>query len=164
MAWPFKNRAKTNDLASSIPLARISFTSLFDLGHACKERYQAPYRHEHGDCPQIIHRPSLKEIHLAKLRALDSECLAQFTGSQEFYRHPIDRDIICTQGARYLANVAQTYWLLGEIALAQRYILSVSAEGFQVWDLAICYFKRGHMAQVAAFFMKRNKSADNPPQ
>jgi hypothetical protein len=74
---------------------------------------------------------------MGKLPALDLEHLAQFTGSQEFYRHPIVRDIIYTQGAKYVADAAHAYWLLEEIVLAQRYISSVSAEGFQVWDLAI---------------------------
>lgn len=74
---------------------------------------------------------------MGKLPALDPEHLAQFTGSQEFCRHPIIREIIYTQGAKYVADAAHAYWLLDEIALAQRYISSVSAEEFQVWDLAI---------------------------
>lgn len=68
---------------------------------------------------------------------LDPIMLAEFTGSQEFYRHPIVRDIIFTEGAKYVADTAGAYWLLDQIALAQRCIPSVAKEDFQVWTLKV---------------------------
>jgi hypothetical protein len=46
-------------------------------------------------------------------------------------------DITCTDGAKYIADTAGAYWLLDEIALAQRYVKEVAAEEFQVWTLAV---------------------------
>ena len=68
---------------------------------------------------------------------LDPATLAQFTGSQEFYRHPIVHDIIFTEGAKYVADTAGAYWLLDQIALAQRCIPSVTSEEFQIWTLTV---------------------------
>ncbi len=68
---------------------------------------------------------------------LDPNTLAQFTGSEQFFRHALVRDVIYSEGARYIAETAGAYWLLDEIALAQRAQPKVQAEPFQVWDLAI---------------------------
>jgi hypothetical protein len=69
--------------------------------------------------------------------ALDPLMLAQFTGSQNFYRHSLVREVLYTEGVEYVAETAGAYWLLDEIALAQRYIISVKREDFQVWDLKV---------------------------
>jgi hypothetical protein len=63
--------------------------------------------------------------------------LAQFTGSENWYRHALVRSILFTDGAKYLADRAGAYWLLDEIALAQRYEKSVAAEEFQLWKLSV---------------------------
>jgi len=63
--------------------------------------------------------------------------LRQFTGSEQWYRHGIVRDVLFTDGAKYLADHAGAYWLLDEIALAQRYQKAVAAEGFQFWKLTV---------------------------
>jgi hypothetical protein len=47
------------------------------------------------------------------------------------------RDILFTDGAKYLADHAGAYWLLDEIALAQKYEIRVAAEAFQLWTLAV---------------------------
>ena len=70
-------------------------------------------------------------------KALTRADLAQFTGSEQWYRHPLARDVIFTDGAKYVADAAGAYWLLDEIVLAQRYEHSVKAELFQLWKLAI---------------------------
>jgi hypothetical protein len=62
--------------------------------------------------------------------------LAQFTGSEQWYRHGLARDILFTDGAKYVADAGGAYWLLDEIALAQR-IRGVAGEEFQVWKLAV---------------------------
>lgn len=63
--------------------------------------------------------------------------LLQFTGSEQWYRHPINRKVVYTDGAKYVADTAGAYWLLDEIALIQPYDKRVAAETFQVWKLAV---------------------------
>jgi hypothetical protein len=63
--------------------------------------------------------------------------LNQFTGSENWYRHPINRKLLFTDGAKYLAERAGAYWLLDEIALIQPFDKRVAAEPFQVWILTV---------------------------
>ena len=63
--------------------------------------------------------------------------LRQFTGSEHWYRHGLVRDILYTDGAKYVADKGGAYWLLDEIAFAQRGDKRVAAEEFQVWKLAV---------------------------
>ena len=63
--------------------------------------------------------------------------LAQFTGTDQRYRHAINRNVLFTDGAKYVADKAAAYWLLDEIALIQPCNKRVSAEGFQVWRLKV---------------------------
>lgn len=63
--------------------------------------------------------------------------LSHFTGSEHWYRHALVRSILFTDGAKYLADKAGAYWLLDEIALAQRYEQPVAAEEFQLWKLSV---------------------------
>jgi hypothetical protein len=68
---------------------------------------------------------------------LDPNTLAQFMGSERFFRHALVREVIFTVGVKYVADAAGAYWLLDEIALAQRFEPGVKAEAFQVWDLTV---------------------------
>jgi len=70
-------------------------------------------------------------------KKLTAEDLRQFTGSEQWYRHGIVRDVLFTDGAKYVADQAGAYWLLDEIALAQRYQKSVASEEFQLWKLKV---------------------------
>jgi hypothetical protein len=63
--------------------------------------------------------------------------MSQFTGSEHWYRFGIVPDITCTDGAKYVADAAGTYWFLDEIAIAQKYVKEVAAEEFQVWKLIV---------------------------
>lgn len=63
--------------------------------------------------------------------------LDQFTGSEHWYRHALNRKVLFTDGAKYLADRAGAYWLLDEIALVQPYDKRVAAEPFQVWKLTV---------------------------
>jgi len=54
-------------------------------------------------------------------KSLDPHIMSQFTGSGHWYRFGLDPRITCTDGAKYVADTAGAYWLLDEIALAQRY-------------------------------------------
>ena len=70
----------------------------------------------------------------AKLSESD---LMQFTGTEQWYRHGINRKVLFTDGAKYVADTAGAYWLLDEIALIQPYDKRVAAEEFQFWKLAV---------------------------
>jgi hypothetical protein len=74
---------------------------------------------------------------MTKVKSLDQNILSQFTGSEHWYRHGLVPSITFTDGAKYLADAAGAYWLLDEIALAQRYIKKVAAAEFQVWKLKV---------------------------
>jgi hypothetical protein len=63
--------------------------------------------------------------------------LDQFTGSEHWYRHALVRDILYTDGAKYVADQGGAHWLLDEIAFAQRARKAVAAEEFQVWKLTV---------------------------
>ena len=67
---------------------------------------------------------------------LTEAALSQFTGSEHWYRHGLARDILFTDGAKYVADQG-AFWLLDEIALAQRGQKRVAAEEFQVWKLTV---------------------------
>ena len=56
------------------------------------------------------------------------------------------RDVLYTDGARHVAQTAGAYWLIDEIALAQRYEKRVAAEEFQHWKLTV---KEDHSATLA---------------
>jgi hypothetical protein len=72
-----------------------------------------------------------------KENSLDPEIMRQFHGSEHWYRHGLIRTIVFTDGAKYVGDAAGAYWLLDEIALAQRYIKAVAAEEFQIWKLTV---------------------------
>ena len=72
--------------------------------------------------------------------------LSQFTGSENWYQHGLNSNISFTDGAKYVADKAGAYWLLDEIALAQRFEKSVAAEEFQLWKLTV---KPDHTAILA---------------
>jgi hypothetical protein len=68
---------------------------------------------------------------------LNFEHLRHFTGSENWYRHALNPTVLYTDGVKHVADAAGAYWLLDEIALAQRYESAVRAEAFQVWRLDV---------------------------
>jgi hypothetical protein len=70
-------------------------------------------------------------------KTLNPSDLAQFTGSEHWYRHAINRAVLYTDGAQHVAEHGGAYWLLDEIALIQPHDARVGAEEFQVWKLAV---------------------------
>lgn len=62
--------------------------------------------------------------------------LRQFTGTENWHRHPVARSVLYTDGIQYLAETAGAYWLIDEIALAQS-LPRVAAEEFQSWKLKV---------------------------
>ena len=63
--------------------------------------------------------------------------LGQFTGSETWYRHGLNRKVLYTDGAKYVADHGGAYWLLDEIALIQPYDKRIAAEELQVWTLKV---------------------------
>jgi hypothetical protein len=80
---------------------------------------------------------------MTQVKSLDQNILSQFTGSEHWYRHGLVPSITFTDGAKYVAEAAGAYWLLDEIALAQRFDKWVAAEEFQVWKLQVKADKHG---------------------
>ena len=105
---------------------------------------------------------------MAQDKSLDPYILGQFTGSEHWYRHGLVRSILFTDGAKYVADQAGAYWLLDEIALAQKSEKAVAAEEFQVWRLTV---KPDHSAVLACedgndntVFTKAIPFTDFPPE
>ncbi len=67
------------------------------------------------------------------LRASD---LAQFTGSECWYRHPLYPSITYTHGAQFVAEAGGAYWLLDAI-VSHQHTARVRSELFQVWTLKV---------------------------
>lgn len=74
---------------------------------------------------------------MTETKRLTKADLAQFTGSGAWYRNAINRNVLYTEGAQFVAERGGAYWLLDEIALIQPYDKAVAAEEFQVWKLAV---------------------------
>src|SRR5580698_11462362 len=70
-------------------------------------------------------------------KTLSKSELAQFTGSENWYRHGINRNGLYTDGAHHVAEHGGAYWLLDEIAIIQPYNKAVVAEEFQVAKLTV---------------------------
>lgn len=62
--------------------------------------------------------------------------LDQFTGSEQFFRHALMRQVVYTEGVKYLAEHGGAYWLVDKIATLQLEP-KVRAEEFQVWKLTV---------------------------
>jgi hypothetical protein len=101
-------------------------------------------------------------------KSLDPDVLSRFTGSEHWYRHGLVPSITFTDGAKYVADAAGAYWLLDEIALAQRASNRVAAEEFQVWKLTV---NADHSAMLVCedgndheVFTKRIPATDFPAE
>ena len=75
--------------------------------------------------------------HIMTTKTLSKSDLAQFTGSDNWYRHSINRNVLYTDGAQHVAEHGGAYWLLDEIAIIQPFNKAVATEKFQVWKLAV---------------------------
>ena len=68
---------------------------------------------------------------------LTADELSQFTGSEHWYRHGLNWNVLYTDGAKFVADEGGAHWLLDAIALAQRFVKSLAGVPFQVWKLAV---------------------------
>jgi hypothetical protein len=71
-----------------------------------------------------------------KIDQLTKADLAGFTGTEQWYRHPVIKSTLYTDGIKYLAERAGAYWLIDEIAY-QQYHPRLKNEEFQVWKLSV---------------------------
>jgi len=62
--------------------------------------------------------------------------LRQFSGSEFWYRHALQRHILFTDGAKYVADTAGAYWLIDEIATGQMEP-TIAGKPFQRWTLTV---------------------------
>ena len=69
--------------------------------------------------------------------ALLAQDLAQFTGSQTFYRHALSGGCVYSEGAQYLAEAGSAYWLLDAILCPQPHDPALRRAEFQVWTLTV---------------------------
>ncbi len=62
--------------------------------------------------------------------------LSQFTGTEEWYYHPLFKRYRYTEGVKFLAGEAGAYWLLEKI-LSNQILPEIKVEGFQLWKLTV---------------------------
>ena len=60
-----------------------------------------------------------------------------YGGTDSYYRHGINRNVLFTDGAKYVADEGGAYWLLDEIAIAQQHDKLLRGQPFQVWKLEV---------------------------
>ena len=58
--------------------------------------------------------------------------LFQFIGTEHYYRHPLG--LLYTDGIKFLAEEAKSYWLIDLIASHQPYLREIE---FQLWELDV---------------------------
>jgi len=62
--------------------------------------------------------------------------LKQFSGTTQWYKHPLFQKFVYTDGVRFLAVNAGAYWLL-EFIFSNQLLPEIKAEGFQVWKITV---------------------------
>lgn len=67
--------------------------------------------------------------------ALDFAQLDHFTGTEDWWRHPLSR-LVYTDGVKHVADTAGAHWLIDSIA-AYQLDNKVRHEPFQVWKLKV---------------------------
>jgi hypothetical protein len=69
-------------------------------------------------------------------KTLTADDLAQFTGTEDWHRHGLVRNVLYTDGVKFVAERGAAYWLLDKVATLQLEE-RVRAEPFQVWRLKV---------------------------
>lgn len=67
---------------------------------------------------------------------LTHQDLRQFTGTDQYYRHSLCRNVQYTDGVRYVGEAAGAYWLIDKVATNQL-DAKIRREEFQSWKLAV---------------------------
>lgn len=63
--------------------------------------------------------------------------LSQLTGTANWYRHPLARSVLYTDGVKFIAERAGAYWLIDEIAISQISEPALKGKEFQLWTLIV---------------------------
>ena len=63
--------------------------------------------------------------------------LAQFTGSENWYRHSIYRNFLYTDGVQYIAEQCGAYGMIDQIFMYELTIDKLKEEEFKVWELIL---------------------------
>ena len=63
--------------------------------------------------------------------------LAEFHGTEQWFRHSLCRNVLYTEGVQYLAENADCYWLIDKIATLQRLPQIRATGGFQRWKMTL---------------------------
>jgi hypothetical protein len=84
----------------------------------------------------VLHGGGQVNIRIMKTEKLSKSDLAEFTGTEKWYRHTLVQNFLYTDGVKYVAEKAGAYWLIDEIAFQQAHPL-VKREEFQVWTLNV---------------------------
>ncbi len=78
----------------------------------------------------MLHAQTLEQDQTLTLSDLD-----HFHGSETFYRLPLFRKFIYTEGVQYVAEKAGAYWLLEKIFACESCVAALSDQAFTVWTL-----------------------------
>jgi hypothetical protein len=81
--------------------------------------------------------PMAGNKHMTTAKSFTAEELAWFTGTANWYRHPLAKSVLYTDGVKFIAERAGAYWLIDEIALSQISEPALNAEEFQLWTLLV---------------------------
>lgn len=76
---------------------------------------------------------------LVKIEPISEAELLPFTGTECWYRHTVNRQVRFTDGVKYVADRANAYWLLDEIAMIQMFNKQIANKRFQVWKLQVAH-------------------------
>jgi hypothetical protein len=69
---------------------------------------------------------------MANTKTLTEADLRQFTGTETWFQHSLNRKVLYTKGVQYVPENGGAYWLLEKIALTQLADKKVAAEAFQL--------------------------------
>ncbi len=71
---------------------------------------------------------------------INPAALAQFTGTENWYRHRLGREFLYTDGVKYVAEEAGAFWLIDAIISHQydpRIKSNQGLQEFQLWKLEV---------------------------
>jgi hypothetical protein len=68
---------------------------------------------------------------------LSENALRQFTGTDTWHRHGINRNVLFTDGAKFVADEGGAYWLIDAIAICQMEPAVKANPFFQTWKLTV---------------------------
>jgi hypothetical protein len=70
------------------------------------------------------------------MRNLTTDELRQFTGTECWHRHGLARNLLYTDGVKFMAERGGAYWLIDVVASVQ-HTPKVRGEEFQLWTLKV---------------------------